>query len=180
MEEQRYTQARLAEALDVAPQTIHRWVNGKTNICQDSLEKIADTLNTTVHYLRGLPGAYRTKDELNRAESLHNEFIEAGYFPDDEDEIQQRKDERQRCIVRNRFFLRELGYSYCESPDLGDFSGVFCALKTPKGEEYDFTFEEFQQLLSEIKEKVDYTCFKKRNTVRDCGGMKPIDPLERR
>lgn len=188
MEEQRYTQARFAEALGVAPQTIHRWVNGKTNICQDSLEKIADTLNTTVHYLRGLPGAYRTKDELERAKDLHYELLEAGYYDnkekkyvtDDNEADQQIKYDRQRRVTRDSFFLRELGYSYFESPDLGDFSGVFCTLKDQNGQEYEFTFEEFQQLLSQIKEKVDYACFKKRNTVRNCGGMKSIDPLERR
>ena len=179
MEEQRITQDNLAEKVGVASQTIHRWVNGKSNINSDKLERVAEALHTTQDYLLGIRGAFKNRSDQERADAEYyalfgDEIYSTGDDPSF-DEIKQRR------TIRSRFFLYDLGYSYSDFSD-GEamFGGRFCTLKDLQGEEYDFTFEEFQQLLSQIKEKVDYACFKKRNTVRDCGGMKPIDPLERR
>ena len=186
MEEQQVTQVMLAEKMEVAPITIHRWVKGESNINSDKLKRMAEVLHTTQDYLLGVRGAFKNRSDQERADAEYyalfgDEIYSTGdeiYSTGDDPSFEEIK---QRRTIRSRFFLYDLGYSYSDFSD-GEamFGGRFCTLKDQQGEEYDFTFEEFQQLLSQIKEKVDYACFKKRNTVRDCGGMKPIDPLERR
>lgn len=183
MEEQGYTQESLAEILHVSSQTVHRWVNGKSNIGRN-LDNVATALNTTTGYLLGHRYAFKNRSE---EEEYYTEW--QAEFEDDNLPVEvlrewhkeESEKNKQRRAIRNRFFSFDLGYSYKDFDDgLADFDGRFCTLKDQHGQEYEFTFEEFQQLLSQIKEKVDYACFKKRNTVRNCGGMKPIDPLERR
>lgn len=181
MEEQGHTQESLAEILHVSSQTVHRWVNGKSNIGKN-LDNVAEALNTTTEYLLGVRYAFKNRSDEEKYRAMSYAYDDD--IPDEaliENEKELAEKDKQRRTIRNRFFAFDLGYVYNDYSDVAAAIGDrFCTLTDQQGEEYDFTFEEFQQLLSQIKEKVDYACFKKRNTVRDCGGMKPIDPLERR
>lgn len=179
MKEQDINNIDLASKVGVTDVTISRWLNYNNDPSPDNLKRIADALNTTTEYLNGYPGAYKSKADKDQADNDFFLMFGDELAFDDPEEESRIKNQRRRRIVRNGFFLREIGYSYRENPGK-DFGPPFCTLQDQHGQEYEFTYEEFHQLLSQIKDAVDYACFKKQKTVRDCGGMKPIDPLERR
>ena len=175
MKEQRITQIALSDSLNKSPQTICRWVNGKVNISATDLERVAVALNTTTDYLRGIPGGHKSRADKEAAEADYQVMFGDELCAEDP----TIGEEKQRRTIRNRFFSTDIGYSYHEAPSgLSDFGGTFCTLKDQSGHEYSFSFEEFQQLMTQIKDMVDFACFKNRNVVRDCGGIRP-EPQER-
>lgn len=185
MREQGLKQVDLALAIGVRPLTVGRWLRGENTISPFNLERVADALNTTVHYLRGLPGAYKSKDDLMRAElqaeALFSELDDGAPCIEcaDGQTIEQRqKEDAQRRTVRNGFFLNEMGYAYRERSDT-EFSGVFCTLKDAQGQEYAFSEEEFQRFMAQIKEFVDFACFKNRSTAHETSSGISSDRMDK-
>ena len=172
MTEQGVKNTHLAAEIGVDKVTVSRWLNYHSNPSAENIQRIAEALNTTVGYLNGLRGAYKTKADQEAADADFVSMFGEELLADDPDEEARIKNRRQRRTVRNGFFLREAGYSYRENPAM-DCSPIFCTLKDSQGSEYDFTHEEFQQLMTQIKDMVDFACFKNRNVVRDCGGIRP-------
>lgn len=179
MEEQDVNNLDLASKVGVTDVTISRWLNYYNEPTPENLKRIADALNTTTDYLNGYPGAYKSKADKEQEDNEYFLVFGEELAFDDPEEESRIKNQRRRRIVRNGFFLREIGYSYRENPGK-DFGPPFCTLQDQHGKEYDFSYEEFEQLMLQIKDAVDFACFKKQKTVRDCGGMQSIDPLERR
>lgn len=192
MREQGLKQVDLADAVGVRPLAVGRWLRGENAISPFNLERVANALNTTVRYLRGLPGAYKSKDDLKRAElqaeALFSELDDGapcfegadGQTKEEVEAIieQRQKEDAQRRTVRNGFFLNEMGYAYRERSDT-EFSGVFCALKDAQGQEYDFSEEEFQRFMAQIKEFVDFACFKNRSTAHETSSGISSDRMDK-
>ena len=146
------------------------------NISAADLERVAVALNTTTDYLRGIPGGHKSRADKEAADADYQIMFGDELCAEDP----TIGEEKQRRTIRNRFFTADLGYSYHEAPSgLSDFGGTFCTLKDQSGQEYSFSFDEFQQLMTQIKDMVDFACFTNRNVVRDCGGIRP-EPQERR
>lgn len=179
MKEQNISNIVLAKNVGVDKTAVSRWLNYKNDPTPDNLKRIADALNTTTDYLNGYRGAYKSKTAQERADKEYALMFGEELDVFDSDEESRTRNRKRRRTIRNGFFLREIGYSYRENPS-NEFGDPFCTLKDQQGQEYDFSYEEFRQLLAQIKDNVDYACFKKRHTIRDCDCVNPNDPIERR
>lgn len=157
MRQQKLTQAALAESMNKSSQTICRWVNGKVNISSADLEKLATILDTTLDYLQGTSNTRSRVDQERQDKEFWDEF---GNEFDGED--QWINECRRKRRILNCFFKEVCGYSYSEDTSAAvDFGGKPPhKLTDQNGNIFEFSESEFQQLILQIKDSVDFACFK--------------------
>lgn len=160
MKEKRITQVALADTLGKAPQTICRWVNGKTNIGAADLERLAEILDTTTDYLRG------HSNIKNRAAQLQFDEQEAAFMAEFVHEWagldEWAKERRRLHRTLNCFFKAVCGYTYAEESSAAvDFGGTAPHIfKAQDGKEFRVSEKDFQTMLQRIREAVDFACLK--------------------
>lgn len=162
--ERRLSQKLLAEKMNVAPVTIHRWMSGKSYVDNKYLSELAGVLGTTSDYLRGHTDARTHEEQMKEAERCGVDF---------DCEYDGNK-EKQRKTIRSRFFETELGFTYEEdriadcASDFNDFISDSdnkarpYILKDRNGGKYSFSPEEFSMLMHQISiDIITFACNRK-------------------
>lgn len=118
-EQERYSQSQFAKLIDVRPNTVWRWENGKAKPDAERIVQIASALNTTSAYLLGESEDARPVRPADKAEPVQTEI---NFEPVDKD------DTARKTSIDKGTLVYTFGDKKLEVPNTPETAPLFWAI----------------------------------------------------